>query len=72
MTQAGGLGTLMSGSGPTVFTLTLNTGQKQRRSLKAYPGPSYTDPDLGIWVTEFMPTGIQLEPTEGIVKIRNR
>jgi 4-diphosphocytidyl-2-C-methyl-D-erythritol kinase len=64
MTQAGGLGTLMSGSGPTVFTLTPTRAEAE--AIAQHIQTQLPDPDLGIWVTELVPTGIQLEPTEGI------
>lgn len=58
MAALGGLGTLMSGSGPTVFTLTQTQAEAETiaQRLKA----ALPDPDLGIWIAQFTPTGIQL------------
>ncbi|MDA0266559.1 MAG: 4-(cytidine 5'-diphospho)-2-C-methyl-D-erythritol kinase [Cyanobacteria bacterium] len=60
LSQAGGLGTLMSGSGPTVFTLTPTRDEAEAiaRQVKA----RLPDPDLGLWVTQFAPIGVQLAP----------
>ena len=58
MADLGGLGTLMSGSGPTVFTLTETRDEAEalaQRLRAALP-----DPNLGIWISQFAPTGIQL------------
>jgi len=59
MANLGGLGTLMSGSGPTVFTLTATAEEAiaiAQRLKAAVP-----DPDLGIWTSQFAPSGIQLD-----------
>ena len=58
LAELGGLGTLMSGSGPTVFTLT--NSQTQAEAIAEQLQSAMTDPDLGIWVAQFMPTSIQL------------
>lgn len=58
MTACGGLGTLMSGSGPTVFTL--SETQAAAESIAAELRSQIPDPDLGIWVTRFTPTGVTL------------
>ncbi len=58
MTQAGGLGTMMSGSGPTVFTLCQSETEAQRISQKVRE--SISDPDLGIWISQFNSSGIQV------------
>lgn len=60
MANLGGLGTLMSGSGPTVFTLV--ESQAEADALAQRLRTQITDPDLGIWVAQFWPTGIQLNP----------
>lgn len=56
--DCGGLGTLMSGSGPTLFTLA--GSQEQANGIAAQLRSRIADPDLGIWVTQFAPTGVQL------------
>ncbi|MGD1907108.1 MAG: 4-(cytidine 5'-diphospho)-2-C-methyl-D-erythritol kinase [Leptolyngbyaceae cyanobacterium] len=61
MAGVGGLGTLMSGSGPTVFTLTSTRAEAE--AIAQQVQEKIADPDLGIWVTELLPTGIQLEST---------
>ncbi|MEL6381630.1 MAG: 4-(cytidine 5'-diphospho)-2-C-methyl-D-erythritol kinase [Cyanobacteria bacterium J06626_18] len=58
LAKFGGLGTLMSGSGPTVFTLT--TSQAQAEAIAEQLRSHLPDPDLGIWVTQFTPTSVQL------------
>jgi 4-diphosphocytidyl-2-C-methyl-D-erythritol kinase len=57
--QHGGLGTLMSGSGPTVFTLTetLEQAEAVARSLRQ----QIPDPDLQIHVTRFTSQGLCLQ-----------
>jgi 4-diphosphocytidyl-2-C-methyl-D-erythritol kinase len=59
MANLGGLGTLMSGSGPTVFTLTETQEEADEvaQRLKA----ALPDPDLGVWIAQFATSGIQLE-----------
>ncbi|MGF1521593.1 MAG: 4-(cytidine 5'-diphospho)-2-C-methyl-D-erythritol kinase [Leptolyngbyaceae cyanobacterium] len=54
----GGLGTLMSGSGPTIFTLAAS--QTQAEAIAERLRSQISDPDLGVWVTQFTPTSIQL------------
>lgn len=58
LVACGGLGTLMSGSGPTVFTLAAS--QAQAQEIAARLRSAIPDTDLGIWVTQFAPTGVQL------------
>lgn len=58
MADCGGLGTLMSGSGPTVFTLT-NT-QTEAETIVEQVRSRLPEPDLGLWVAPFTPTGVQL------------
>ncbi len=54
-----GIGTLMSGSGPTVFSLTQTLEQAQR--LLSEVRRSVSDPDLQLHVAEFSSQGIQLK-----------
>lgn len=58
MANYGGLGTMMSGSGPTVFTLT-ETAEEAAAILKNVRA-QITDPDLKLWVTQFATTSIRL------------
>ncbi|HZG38693.1 MAG TPA: 4-(cytidine 5'-diphospho)-2-C-methyl-D-erythritol kinase [Nodosilinea sp.] len=58
MTSLGGLGTLMSGSGPSVFTLA--ESEAQANELAAKLRAAVPDPDLGLWTARFMPSGVQL------------
>jgi 4-diphosphocytidyl-2-C-methyl-D-erythritol kinase len=59
MAGLGGLGTMMSGSGPTVFTLTETAAEAE--SLRQRLQAELPDPELGIWVAQFLPHGVQLE-----------
>jgi 4-diphosphocytidyl-2-C-methyl-D-erythritol kinase len=59
MAAAGGLGTLMSGSGPTVFTLAAS--QSEAELLCDRIREQIPDPDLDLWVTRFSSTGIRLD-----------
>jgi 4-diphosphocytidyl-2-C-methyl-D-erythritol kinase len=56
--QIGTLGTMMSGSGPTVFALT--ESQSQAEEIKEKMRATIQDPDLDLWVTRFRQSGIQL------------
>lgn len=58
MAECNGLGTLMSGSGPTVFTLAASQAEAER--LAAQVRSRLPDPDLGLWVAPFTPSGVQL------------
>ncbi|MDB9528009.1 4-(cytidine 5'-diphospho)-2-C-methyl-D-erythritol kinase [Oscillatoria sp. CS-180] len=58
MVSCGGLGTLMSGSGPTVFTLTAT--QAEAEAIAEQTRSRLSDPDLQLWVTSFTPTSIQM------------
>lgn len=58
MASLGGLGTLMSGSGPTVFTLV--DSQAEAEAMAQRLRAHMADPDLGIWVAQFWSTGVQL------------
>ncbi|MEA5511533.1 4-(cytidine 5'-diphospho)-2-C-methyl-D-erythritol kinase [Crocosphaera sp. UHCC 0190] len=56
--QAGGLGTMMSGSGPTVFTLC--NSQAEAETIQQKARQEIKDPDLEFWVTKLSSTGIQV------------
>ncbi len=56
--QAGGLGTMMSGSGPTVFTLCQS--QEEAQNIKNQVRQTIVDPDLELWVSKLSNTGIQI------------
>ncbi|MEB3358403.1 MAG: 4-(cytidine 5'-diphospho)-2-C-methyl-D-erythritol kinase [Synechococcales bacterium] len=57
-TSLGNLGTMMSGSGPTVFALARSAAEAEEmaRSLQT----AIPNPDLEVWVTKFVPYGVQL------------
>jgi 4-diphosphocytidyl-2-C-methyl-D-erythritol kinase len=59
MVGLGGIGTMMSGSGPTVFTLTETATEAE--AIKQELQAILPDPDLGVWVARFSPTGVKLE-----------
>lgn len=59
MAAAGGLGTLMSGSGPTVFTLTESAAEAE--ALQAQVRAQISDPDLELWTASFSPVGVWLD-----------
>jgi 4-diphosphocytidyl-2-C-methyl-D-erythritol kinase len=52
------LGTMMSGSGPTVFALTAS--QAQAEQVRDRVRTEIPEPDLDFWVTKFTTTGIQV------------
>ncbi|MDB9313706.1 4-(cytidine 5'-diphospho)-2-C-methyl-D-erythritol kinase [Spirulina sp. CS-785/01] len=54
--QSNALGTMMSGSGPTVFGLC--ESQKQAQTVKKQVAEQMADPDLQLWVTSFVSQGI--------------
>ncbi|NJK41900.1 MAG: 4-(cytidine 5'-diphospho)-2-C-methyl-D-erythritol kinase [Acaryochloridaceae cyanobacterium SU_2_1] len=56
--KLGALGTMMSGSGPTVFGLAESRIQAER--LAGQMRVAIADPDLDLWVTQFCSSGIQL------------
>ncbi|WOD37826.1 4-(cytidine 5'-diphospho)-2-C-methyl-D-erythritol kinase [Nodosilinea sp. E11] len=58
MAELGGLGTLMSGSGPSVFTLA--ESEAEAESLAASLRAALPDPDLGVWTAQFISSGVQL------------
>ncbi len=59
MANLGGLGTLMSGSGPSVFTLVESAAEAE--SLAAALKLALPDPDLGAWAAQFAPSGVRLD-----------
>lgn len=58
MQRAGGLGTMMSGSGPTVFTLCKSL--VEAKQLTQQVQTTLDNPDLKLWVTQFSRQGIHL------------
>ena len=58
MQQAGGLGTMMSGSGPTVFTLCESAVQAETIQQKVRQ--TLTNPDLDFWTAKLSNTGIKI------------
>ncbi|TVQ14546.1 MAG: 4-(cytidine 5'-diphospho)-2-C-methyl-D-erythritol kinase [Leptolyngbya sp. DLM2.Bin27] len=58
MADLGGLGTLMSGSGPSVFTLA--ESEAQAIDLATRLRSALPDPDLGVWTAQFIPSGVRL------------
>lgn len=58
LAACGGLGTLMSGSGPTVFTLTATRAEAE--ALAQAVRDRLPDPDLALWVTRLSSNGIHL------------
>jgi 4-diphosphocytidyl-2-C-methyl-D-erythritol kinase len=59
MADLGGLGTLMSGSGPSVFTLA--ESEAAAAALAAALKGALPDPDLGVWTARFVAAGVQLD-----------
>jgi 4-diphosphocytidyl-2-C-methyl-D-erythritol kinase len=59
MAGAGGLGTLMSGSGPTVFTLAESTAEAE--AIGQQVRDEIADPDLKIWTARFTASGVWLD-----------
>ncbi len=56
--QAGGLGTMMSGSGPTVFTLCQS--QNEAEKIKKIARQEIEDPNLEFWITKLSSNGISI------------
>ncbi len=56
--EAGGLGTMMSGSGPTVFTLCQS--QTEAETISNIAKQTIQDPNLEFWVTKLSSNGIQV------------
>lgn len=59
MAEAGGLGTLMSGSGPTLFTLAAS--QAEAEAIQQQVQGRVADPNLQLWTACFAPAGVRLE-----------
>ncbi|MCY7322163.1 MAG: 4-(cytidine 5'-diphospho)-2-C-methyl-D-erythritol kinase [Phormidesmis sp. CAN_BIN36] len=56
----GVLGTMMSGSGSTVFGLV--DSQAHAEQVRAQMRATIADPNLDLWVTRFCPSGVRLAP----------
>jgi 4-diphosphocytidyl-2-C-methyl-D-erythritol kinase len=56
--RLGGLGTMMSGSGPTVFSLTETRNQAEQ--IKDQIRKTIANPNLDLWIAKFNSCGIQL------------
>ncbi|MUL37234.1 4-(cytidine 5'-diphospho)-2-C-methyl-D-erythritol kinase [Gloeocapsopsis dulcis] len=56
--EAGALGAMMSGSGPTVFALC--ESHEQAQQVKQYVRTAIPDPDLELWLAQTCTTGIQI------------
>ncbi|MEM8602327.1 MAG: 4-(cytidine 5'-diphospho)-2-C-methyl-D-erythritol kinase [Cyanobacteria bacterium P01_H01_bin.121] len=65
-TQAGVLGTMMSGSGPTVFALCETTTAAEAAAVATRR--TINNPDLSVWVTTVRSEGIELAATQAIPK----
>ncbi|WP_424096897.1 4-(cytidine 5'-diphospho)-2-C-methyl-D-erythritol kinase [Moorena producens] len=59
--NSGAIGTMMSGSGPTVFALC--ESQEQAQEIQQKVSIDITDPDLEFWVTKLSTQGIQIIST---------
>jgi 4-diphosphocytidyl-2-C-methyl-D-erythritol kinase len=60
LAESGGLGTMMSGSGPTVFTLCSSLAEAQKVQETAQK--KLVDPDLDFWIARFSSSGIRVSP----------
>jgi 4-diphosphocytidyl-2-C-methyl-D-erythritol kinase len=58
LAQENPLGTLMSGSGPTVFALT--DSRERAQIIATHTQQTIQDPDLQVWITKFVPRGVHL------------
>lgn len=58
LAHAGGIGTMMSGSGPSVFTLCRD--QAEAEQVKAIAAQTLNNPDVDFWVTHTVGHGIQV------------
>ncbi len=56
--RLGTLGTMMSGSGPTVFALAAS--EEQAQQWQAQVRAAIPDPNLELWTAKFIPAGIQI------------
>lgn len=59
-TENGAVGTMMSGSGPSVFAICESIAQAEQ--LKTQVATQLNDPELDLWVTNISSTGIQATP----------
>ena len=62
MAKAGGLGTIMSGSGPTVFTLCASENEAQ--AILEKTRQTLTDSDLRLWIAPLSSQGITVVTEE--------
>lgn len=58
--KSGVMGTMMSGSGPTVFALCETAEQAQK--VKEQVSITLNDSNLGLWITQFSTHGISIRP----------
>jgi 4-diphosphocytidyl-2-C-methyl-D-erythritol kinase len=58
LAKAGGLGTMMSGSGPTVFTLCQSESEAEQ--IRQQAESEISDPHLDFWVSQLTNKGIQV------------
>lgn len=58
--EAGALGTMMSGSGPTVFALA--ESEAQALQIQSAVAQAIPNPDLDFWIAQFSTTGISVAP----------
>ncbi|MEM1278574.1 MAG: 4-(cytidine 5'-diphospho)-2-C-methyl-D-erythritol kinase [Cyanobacteria bacterium P01_D01_bin.6] len=58
LARLGGLGTLMTGSGPTLFTLTANRSEAE--AIVQQMRSRYSESELGLWIAPFVSTSLQL------------
>lgn len=58
LANCGGLGTLMSGSGPTLFTLTAS--ESEAEAIVQQMRSRYAEADLGLWVAPLVSTSLRL------------
>jgi 4-diphosphocytidyl-2-C-methyl-D-erythritol kinase len=59
MQAAGGLGTMMSGSGPTIFTLCESAAQAE--AVRQKVRNTLIDPELDFWIAKLSSTGIKIQ-----------
>jgi 4-diphosphocytidyl-2-C-methyl-D-erythritol kinase len=55
--RSGGLGAMMSGSGPSVFAIA--ESEEEATQIRDAARSAIPDPDLELWITQFASTGIQ-------------
>lgn len=61
LANCGGLGTLMSGSGPTLFTLTASRADAE--AIAQHMRSRYSESELGLWVAPLLSTSLRLVKT---------